>query len=228
MDMRRCRAVLPLIASLLLAAAARAETFQVRHDHLRGGCKGELVFTDSGVEYRPEKKAKHAASWKYEDIQQMELDRGRITILSYQSSRLRGGADRVFNFDLLSGAVTGEFRGRMASRLSRPVVSSLVPPRGELRFTIPVRLRHLMGASQGDLEFSEQYVVFRTEAPDESRVWRYDELLSMGSTGPFQLRIGTLSKTGGQWGEEKNYVFDLKRRLAPEEYDWIWARINMR
>ena len=48
----------------------------------------------------------------------------------------------------------------------------------------------------------------------------------MGSTGPFQLRIGALQKTGGEYGEEKNYVFDLKRRLTSEEYDFIWEKIN--
>jgi len=43
-------------------------------------------------------------------------------------------------------------------------------------------------------------------------------------SSPFQLRIRALQKTGGEYGEEKNYVFGLKRRLAPAEYDFIWVK----
>ena len=82
--------------------------------------------------------------------------------------------------------------------------------------------------SQGILEFGEETIVYRSDEPRNSRIWRYDELLSMGSTGPFQLRLGALQKTGGEYGEEKNYVFDLKRRMTSEEYDFVWEKINRR
>jgi hypothetical protein len=225
--MRMTVTALLLGAALLVPWSARAENFKVRHDHLRGGCKGELVFTDAGVEYKPEKKSSHAQSWRYADIQQMELDPEEISVLTYITSKLRGGADRIYHFKLLSGSITDEFRRQIADRLSRPLVSSVIPREGDARYTIPARLRHFMSGSQGSLEIGNEYVIYRADRKNESRVWRYTELLSIGSTGPFQLRIGALNKTGGEWGEEKNFLFDLKRRLTPEEYDFLWTKINL-
>ncbi len=39
--------------------------------------------------------------------------------------------------------------------------------------------------------------------------------------------MGTLQKTGGEYGEEKNDAFDLKRQIAPGEHAFIWNKINL-
>ena len=114
----------------------------------------------------------------------------------------------------------------MESRLSRPLVSSILPEQVDMQFSISVRHKKFWGDSQGILEIGQEYVIYRSTNPKASGIWRYEELLSMGSTGPFQLRLGALQKSGGEFGEEKNYVFDLKRRLTPEEYDFLWEKIN--
>jgi hypothetical protein len=207
------------------AANARAQTFQVEHDHLLRSCKGKLVFGDANVEFISEKK-EHSRAWKYEDIQQLALDPGRISILTYDSRKIELGADQAFNFKLTSGTLGEEFRQEIEKKLTRPIVSSSLPERIRVRFSIPARHRLFLSSSQGVLEFGDECVLYRSKKPIDSRVWRYAELLSIGSTGPFQLRIGALQKTGGEYGEEKNYVFDLKRRLLPEEYDFIWEKIN--
>ena len=61
----------------------------------------------------------------------------------------------------------------------------------------------------------------------DSRIWRYEDLSSIGSTGPFQLRLSTMERTQGEYGAEKNFIFDLKRRLDPEIYDFLWRKINL-
>jgi hypothetical protein len=208
-----------------IAGTALAATFEVEHDHLWGSCKGDLAFTESTVEYKTD-KSKHARIWKYEDIQQIEIVPGRISILTYEDRKVELGRDRAFRFKLLSGQLTEAFRKEMESRLARPLVSSVVPEMSHARYTIPVRHRRFLGDSQGVLELADDYIVYRAQKAEDSRVWRYDELLSVGSTGPFQLRLGAVQKTGGEFGDEKHYVFDLKRRLKSEEYDFLWNKIN--
>ena len=214
-----------LLVSALFVAPAWPAVFQVQHDHLFRSCRGELVFSDTTVEYKTEKTA-HARVWKYEDIQQVEIAPGRITILTYDARKINLGADRSFHFKVLSGDVDDKFRREIENKLSRPLVSAVVPGKSEARYTLPVRHRRFLSDSQGILEIGDRYIIYRAETPEECRIWRYDELLSVGSTGPYQLRIGALEKTGGEYGEEKNYVFDLKRRLEPVEYDFIWEKIN--
>ena len=61
----------------------------------------------------------------------------------------------------------------------------------------------------------------------DSRIWRYEDLSSIGSTGAFQLRLSTTERTQGEYGGEKNFIFDLIRRLDPEIYDFLWRKINL-
>jgi len=199
---------------LTLAHAHAATAFQVRHDHLIGSCTGDLVFTETGVEYRTA-KTDDARTWDYEDIQRLELSPRRITILTYEGRRLELGADRTFHFDLLNGEVNEGFRREMETRLTRPLVSSVIPEREHARYTIPARRKRLIGGGpQGVLELGDRYLVFRGESADESQIWRYDDLQSIGSTGAYQLRVD-------------NHVFDLKRRLRTEEYDFLWDKVNL-
>ena len=216
-----------LACFFLLAGNVWGEAFQVEHDHFWRTCKGNLVFGESTVEFIAAKQ-EHSQLWKYEDIQQVAIAPGRISILTYDARKIDLGADHIFNFRLLSGTLSDQFRREIEKRLSRPLVSAILPERNNPRFSIPARHRLFLNDSQGVLEFGEEYVAYRSQDSKDSRIWRYDELMDVGSTGPFQLRIGALQKTGGEYGEEKNYVFDLKRRITPSEYDFIWEKINRR
>jgi len=209
----------------LVPWAAEARNFQVEHLHLLGSCKGQLEFTEDGVKYTTDKK-NHSRFWKYQDIQQLAIEPNRISILTYKTRKIKAGADQTFKFKLLTGSLNEQLREELESRVARPLVSSIVPAKMPVQFSIPVRHRLFLNDSQGFLEFGSAYIVYRSEKPKDSRIWRYDQLLSFASTGPFELRIGALQKTGGEYGEEKNYVFDLKRRLTPQEYDFIWNKIN--
>jgi len=219
--------ILLVVLACLAARSAAAQTFQVEHSRLFGRCRGTLVFDDTTVRYIPEKK-EPARIWKYEDIQQLAVAPGRISILTYHSRKAELGRDQLFNFRVLSRALDDQFRKDMESRLGRPLVWGVPPRPMAVRFSIPARHRLFLRDSQGVLEFGEDTIVYRSNKPGDSRLWRYEDLLSVGSTGPFQLRLGALEKTGGEFGEEKNYVFDLKRRLTSEEYDFVWEKINRR
>jgi hypothetical protein len=224
--MRRLSLIL-LACSFLVAGNANADTFQVVHDHFWRSCKGSLVFGDNAVQYISDKK-EHSRTWKYEDIQQLAIAPGRISVLTYDARKIEFGADQAFNFKVISGVLSDQFRMEIARKLARPIVSGIVPAKIDSRFSIPARHRLFLNDSQGLLEFGEESIVYRSGEPGDTRIWSYEELLSVGSTGPFQLRIGALQKTGGEYGEEKNYVFDLKRQMTSEEYDFIWNKINRR
>jgi hypothetical protein len=217
--------ILAFALAMPAVANAMSRSFGVEHRHLLRKFKGKLNFGDTTVEYVPEKDEPRRL-WRYEDIQQLALTPGRISILTYQRKKIELGADEAFHYRILSGTVDDLFRKEMENRLARPLVSAILPELIPSRFSIPVRHRKFLSSSQGVLEFGEDLIVFRSTQAADSRLWRYDDLLSVGSTGPFQLRLGALQKTGGEFGEEKNYLFDLKRRLRPEEYDFIWGKIN--
>jgi hypothetical protein len=106
------------------------------------------------------------------------------------------------------------------------MVSALIPASIKAIYEIPVKHQHVFGGCQGTLGIGDQYVVYRTSNKSHSRVWRYEDLSSIGSTGPFQLGLSTLERTGGEYGSEKNYIFDLKHRLDPTAYDFIWWKLN--
>jgi hypothetical protein len=207
-----------LLFTLILSttAAGTAQTFDVEHEHRLRSCKGRLVFGDTAVDFISQKK-EHSHTWKYEDIQQLDLDSKRVIILSYDRTKIGLGADRSFTFKLLSGTISNQLREELGRRLAHPLVSSVLPEPIKVKFSIPARHRLTLSGTQGVLEFGDELVIYRSEKPDDSRAWRYKELESIGSTGPFQLRIGAL---------EKDYVFDLKRRLLPDEYDFIWLKVN--
>jgi hypothetical protein len=135
-------AVIILVTALLLAVTAQAQTFQAQHDHAWRSCKGKLVFDDRTVAYISDKK-EHSRTWKYEDIQQLAILPDRISILTYDSKKMALGADQVFNFKLLSGKPGDQFRQKMTAKLSRPLVSGIVPEEIEARFIIPARHRLL-------------------------------------------------------------------------------------
>jgi hypothetical protein len=210
------RLIFLIILLLSATAVGAAQTFEVQHEHRLRSCRGNLIFADTGVDFVSEKK-EHSHTWKYDDIRQLTLGSKRVVILTYDRRKMELGADRAFTFKLLSGAISDRFREEMEKKLARPLVSSVLPEQIKSKFSIPARHRLTLSGTQGVLEFGDDYAIYRSEKPDDSRIWRYKELESIGTTGPFQLRIGAL---------EKDYVFDLKRRLLPDEYDFIWNKIN--
>ena len=110
--------------------------------------------------------------------------------------------------------------------MTKPLVSAVIPELPAAKYQLPVKHQHALGGCQGSLEIGEHEIVYKTSHSSDSRIWRYDQLTSIGSTGPFQLRLSGMERTGGEYGAEKNFIFDLKRRLDPEIYDFLWRRVN--
>lgn len=215
-------------AWLLAACALPAQEarFSVRHDHVIGSCLGELIFSREAVEYRTAHR-KHARLWRYEDIQQLGLlGPKEISILTFEDAKWSMGRDRSFHFNLTAGEITPALAAALRDKVARPLVCALPPPDAVPKYTIPAKHRLGFGGTSGMLEISEDYIVYRTAAAKDSRVWRYRDISSLGTTGPYQLRLTAAERVQGEFGEERNFVFSLKRKLEDEVYDFIWWKIN--
>jgi hypothetical protein len=117
--------------------------------------------------------------------------------------------------------------GVLQGRFTKPTVSAVIPELSAAKYQVPVKHWHAFGGCQRTVEIGEHEVVYKASHSSDSRIWRYEQLTSVGSTGPFQLRLSSMERTGGEYGAEKNFIFDLKRRLDPEIYDFLWKRINL-
>ncbi|RPJ56718.1 MAG: hypothetical protein EHM23_22755 [Acidobacteria bacterium] len=214
-----------LLIGLLSQAKAEETRLAVKHDHLWKSCQGVLIFDDQGVRYET-KELKHARNWKYEDIQQLGIEPKKVVVLTYQDRKLYLGKDERFTFVVTEGQVDDSLRALLESRLTRPLVSSVLPEETGVKYRIPVRHRKTVTGTQGLLEFSDHYVIYRTPDQRDSRIWKYEDLVSVGTTGPYQLRITATERTGGEFGGGRNFVFDLKEKLPAGAYDFLWNKIN--
>jgi hypothetical protein len=214
--------------SLLVSSALQAQDvrFPVRHDRLLRDRTGELIFGETGVEYRTKNKG-DARTWKYEDIQQLGLlSPKELTVITYEDSKWKLGKDLFYRFTITTGEITPALWTQLQTKLKRPVVSALIPPEIAPKFTIPVK--HLRGFSgtQGMLEISDEYIIYKTAVAKDSRIWRYRDISSIGTTGPYQMRLTSMDRAENEFGSERNFIFSLKEQLAPEIYDFIWWKIN--
>jgi hypothetical protein len=216
-----------LLVAVIFTAWVRAEEIKlpVKHDHFWGSCTGQLRFTDEGIRYETDEE-KHARQWSYEDLQQVAIEPEKIVILTYRDRLLHLGQDERFTYDVVEGQVSDSLRVYLEGKVGRPLVSTVLPQEEPARYRLPVRHRKVFRGTEGVLELGEQYLIYRPKQAGEGRIWRYDEILSVGSTGPYQLRVTAMERTGGEYGSGKNFVFDLKQKLPEQAYDYLWNKIN--
>jgi len=192
---------------------ASAAQFTVRHEHLRGGCGGEMTVDGNGVSFIGARK--HSWSWKYEDIQQLRLSPESIYILTYKDSKLRLGEDRAYTF---TGKIPAEeLYAFLRERMDQRFVAAVGQAIGLPSWSLPAKhLRPVVG-SEGILSFTADAIVYSTPARTESRTWRYSDIESMASSGPFQLTITTF---------EKSFNFQLKQPITEARYNQLWLQIE--
>jgi hypothetical protein len=198
---------------LILAGTIWGAQFTVRHEHLRKGCAGVMTVDETGVSFTGAKK--HAWKWKYEDIQELTLAPGRIHILTYKDSKLRLGADREYNF---TGKIPTEALYLLwKDQMDQRFVAAVGQASGLPSWSLPVKhLRPVIG-SEGTLAFTPESIVYSTPAKDQSRTWRYTDITTISSSGPFQLTITTL---------EKSFNFQLKQPITEARYNELWLQIE--
>ncbi|HEX6622462.1 MAG TPA: hypothetical protein VF064_02030 [Pyrinomonadaceae bacterium] len=215
------------VVSLFIAGTAAAQTeyrFKVKHDHVRKYCAGELVITDSGVEYVTEERG-HSRNWQYADVKMLKLvSPTKLKVLSYENGRFKVG-DRDFSFELTEGEITREVSDFVLSRVKRPVSTSFIPDReDEPAYSIPARHRRRLGGDEGVIKVYADGVVYESGGGKEgSRSWRWSDIQGVGRSGQYRLSVTTYEPEFG--GPTKSFDFDLKEALTDETYDYVWERV---
>jgi hypothetical protein len=200
---------------LILAGAmwAQGAQFAVRHEHLRKGCAGVMTVDENGVRFTGAKQ--HAWRWKYEDIQELRLAPESIHILTYKDSKLRLGKDREYNF--IGKIPAEELYPLLKDRMDQRFVAAVGQVSDLPSWSLPAKhLRPIVG-SEGTLSFTADAIVYSTAVRAESRTWRYSDIDTIASSGPFQLTITTLEKT---------FNFQLKQPITEARYNNLWLQIE--
>lgn len=216
-------AMIGLLLALATMASAQEFTFPVEHDHTFKSCKGDLIISTEGVEYRTTHR-EHARKWTYTDIKMIQLVSPRqIKVLTYESRRLKLGRDETFEFKVLKDEVNKEVSDFLLARVDRPLATSFVESEEKPAYEIPARHRHTFSGEQGTLKIYADGVAYESGREKSSRRWRWTDIQSISRMGPFQFAITTYEPKFG--GPTKTFNFDLKERMEDAVYDYVWTRI---
>jgi len=218
-------AIYKAAGGLILAGwiAVNAAQFPMRHEHRRKGCTGVMTVDDTGVGFAGPKG--HSWKWNYADIQQLQLEPERIRILSYEGSKWRLGVDREFDF---AGTPPYEMLAQIWKDVMDQRFVAALPPQAEVEgvYSIPVKHLKRISGSDGTLAFSDSSIAYAASAPGESRTWRYSDIDSISSSGPYQLTITTFERARTHYGDRKGFNFQLKQPITEARYNEIWLQIE--
>ena len=213
-----------LVLLAVTVAPALALDFPVRHEHLRKGCAGTLTIDERGVSFRGPKK--HAWTWTYQDIQQLRIAPGEIRVLTYQDNAWKLGADFAYRFQARSGQPFTEAYELLKSPLDQRFVAALADDDVKPLWEIPVKHLGRIRGSEGLLLVGEDRIVYRCGRNGEPRTWRYNDIDSISTSGPFQLTLTTFERARSHYGSLKAFNFQLKQPLEEARYDDLWRRLN--
>ena len=201
--------------AILVVPASGAEAagppfeLSVKKERVWGASRCTLVVGQDGVEYRTTDED-DARLWWYDDIKQLQiLSPSRIAVFTYEDQgRFKLGADRTFRFEVLEGAVSSDLVTFLLDRITRPVVTSVMPrDEGEPLFRAKVKHQRQGRGSEGTLVMYDTRLVYLTERDGESRHWRFGDVYAVLRLDRFRLQV--LAYEGGS-GETSPFVFELK------------------
>ncbi len=197
------------------AAAAQEFRYQARHDHLRKSGAGTLVIGAEGLSFT-EDKGDHRWTWKWEDVQRLELAPGKLRVVTYRDDKWKLGADREYRFELEPGRTFTEAYEFLKGRLDQRLVAELADPEAAGGWSLPVKHLRRFGGTLGVLEVGGGRVVFKAEDKDESRTWRFADIVNISRSGPFEFTLTSYEKT---------FNFQTRAPLSEARYNDLWREI---
>lgn len=195
--------------------AAQDLSFNARHQHLRKGGAGTLTLTADEIRWQETgKHQQHSQTWKYSDLQRVQIEPGRARLLTYADIGWQFGRDRELVFDGLPAEFAQRVYALLIGRLDQRFVAHVAEPDFQGELEMPAKLLLGRGGASGVLKVGADRIVFDGA---ESRTWRYADITSVSATPPFDLTFGTIE------GEQR---FALKQALPEDRYNQIWRRIS--
>jgi hypothetical protein len=214
---------------LILCGATFAQpfTYEVRHQHLRGGAMGTLRITQDSIAFEEKSKnGTHSREWKYADVQQLSLSPAELRILTYEDRKWQLGRDREYVFDRLPEGLSQQAYGLFHQNLDQRFIAELADPDVRTLWQAGAKLRRGLGGSEGTLRIGEDRIVYQTSASGESRTWRLQDIDNLSTAGPFDLAITTIELSGWRHAGPHEFRFQLKQALPENRYNELWRRIN--
>ena len=194
------------------------------------GNMGTLTISESGVSFEESskdgKKSKHTWQWKYDDIQQLTVFPKQLNVLTYKDKWWKLGADREYEFDLTSEETLNGAYAFLRTRLDQRLVAGVESAPPTILWEIPAKHLTRFGGDHGTLQVGETEIVYKSASKGDSRVWRYEDIDNISSSGPFQLSITTFERARMQYGSEKGFNFQLKNKLSEPRFNDLWLRLN--
>lgn len=205
------------LAIVMLAQAAAAQEFRypARHDHLRKSGAGTLVIGAEGLSFT-EAQGDHRWTWKWQDVQQLQLAPRTLRVLTYRDNPWRLGADREYRFELDAERTFSEAYEFLKGRLDQRLVAALADPDAEGGWSLPAKHLRRFGGTLGVLEVGAGRVVFKADEKGESRTWRFADIGNISRSGPFELTLTSL---------EKSFNFQLREPLSEARYNELWREL---
>ncbi len=241
MAFRTEKRAIAFVSGLLLVPALFAQPsfqYKVWHGHSRpphirkAGGFGTLTINDAGVSfqetYKQGKAPKHphAWHWDYQDIQQLKIAPKSLTVLTYRDNKWKLGADREYEFDLVSETTFENAFDFLKGRLDQRFVAALADGPSNVLWEVPVKHLLRFGGDEGVLQVGADAIVYKSAKKNESRTWRYEDIDNISSSGPFQLTLTTFERAKLDYGSRKEFNFQLKQRLDEARYNDLWLRLN--
>jgi hypothetical protein len=208
-------------ALTLITSLCYGQTLKVRHDHDPwGGCEGELVITDSGIDYRTQKE-KHNRSWAWTDIQTVDRHSPEMfTVLTYADQKILLGRDQPFDFTIVDGeGMDDQVFSVISEHLPRPVVDRFPKQIETVEYEVPVKHLHTFGGCEGILRFGKDHISYETDHEEDARLWRRDrEVSGVWSVNRYDLEVQVYERDGGDFNRTRNFRFQLKEPLNESYY----------
>ena len=236
---KRALARLSVLALLAPAIFAQQEfRYEAWHGHSRpphikkAGNMGALAITGSGISFQEtnkdarQPKHPHAWRWFYQDIQQLRMGPKALTVLTYKDNKWKLGADREYEFDLVSDQTFEGAYQFLKSRTDQRFVAEIPDRVSNALWEIPVKHLLRFGGDEGTLQVGADEIVYKSAKKGESRTWRYPDIENVSSSGPFQLTVTTFERAKTHYGNLKGFNFELKQRLEEARYNDLWLRLN--
>ncbi len=171
---------------------------------------GSLHIGTKGIEFRSQNK-EHSYRWSYEEIETLSLWPRRIDVRTYEKrGRFRPGLRR-FRFDLES-ELPPEVAAQVAQQMGKPVRNGLPEPNAAAFAFLPALHLTAFGGSKsnGVLRFREEGIDYVSQAPEESRSWRWSDLRTLSNLDPYHFVV---------FADRETYSFDLKQPMSRDLFD---------
>lgn len=198
----------------------------------KAGDAGTLMITESGVSFQKKNKDGKAPKkplawhWDYQNIQQLKVAPKTLTVLSYGDNNWKFGADRQYQFDLVSDGSFENAYQVLKRRLDQRFIAAVADSPAAALWEIPVKRLVGWGGDEGTLQVGDNKVVYKSANPKASRTWRDEDIDNISSSGLFDLTITTFEKAKLDYGSRKQFSFRLKQRLDEARYNELWLRLN--